>query len=152
MCTNKTDRKLVLQRAADIAENEIRWEAARAARVAVEKAPAEIVTTEERTDVAEQPCNIHSISQICRVSNSEERLFEITHSEVGHNKNPIMAADIMKNDAQTSPPQAYLRHISLSPPPARSRPRSLTTRWGTRRVPRWPWMSYTRTAWWTETV
>jgi hypothetical protein len=41
-----------------------RWEAAVAA---AEKAAAEIVTIEERSDVAEQPSNIYSISTICRV-------------------------------------------------------------------------------------
>ena len=56
-----------------------RWEAAVAA---AEKAAAEIVNTGERTDVAEQPSNIPSISKICQVTNSKERLFKITHSKV----------------------------------------------------------------------
>ena len=74
MCTNEKERRLELQRAADIAANVVCWEAARC-RAAAEKAPAEIVTTEEKTYVAEQPSNTPSISQICQVPNCEERLF-----------------------------------------------------------------------------
>ena len=113
MCTNEKERRVELQRAADVASNKIRWEAARAA---VEKAPAEIVTTEERTDVAEQPSNIASISPIFQVPNSLERLLEITQSEVEQNKKPIMAADIMRNDAADQPfSSSSASQISESP-------------------------------------
>ena len=43
------------------------------------------------------------MSQIWQVPNGKEELFEITHSELGHNKNPIMEADIMRNDAADQP-------------------------------------------------
>ena len=104
---------MLLQRAARIAENEARWEAARC-RAAAKKASVEIVTAEKRTETAEQPSNILSTDKIRQVPNIEERLseinwkllvllgieglYEVTHSKVV-NKNPIMAAGIMRNDA-----------------------------------------------------
>ena len=89
ICTNEKEMRLELQRAADIAANVVCWEAARC-RAAAEKALAEIIITDERKDVAEQPTNIPS-----PYPSPQQRLFAITNSEVGHKKNPIMAVDMM---------------------------------------------------------
>ena len=56
------------------------------------------------------------MSQLRQVTNREKQPSKITHSKVGHNKNPIVAADIMRNKiADLSTPKFSLSQISEAP-------------------------------------
>ena len=82
------------------------------------------------------------MSQICQVPNSEEQSFAITPSKLG--KDPIMEADIMKNDVADQPSSGS--SMSQISEVFTSKEEPFTTWLGTMRTPRWPWHSCTRTA------